>query len=77
MTLHHPDKTLTNLLTINATDPVSGTAEFKCTAVAVEKLGAESHGQAARSAEHGVAAAAGARDAGGAPRPGGTPSRAS
>jgi formate dehydrogenase major subunit len=45
MTLHHPDQVLTNLLTINATDPVSGTAEFKCTAVAVEKITAGLSGQ--------------------------------
>ncbi len=36
MTLHFPDEVETNLLTINATDPKSGTAEFKACAVRVE-----------------------------------------
>jgi formate dehydrogenase major subunit len=39
MTLHFPDDVATNLLTIDATDPKSGTAEFKATAIRVEKLG--------------------------------------
>jgi formate dehydrogenase major subunit len=38
MTLHFPDDVATNLLTINATDPRSGTAEFKATAIRIEKL---------------------------------------
>ena len=38
MTLHFPDDVPTNLLTIDATDPKSGTAEFKATAVRVERL---------------------------------------
>jgi predicted molibdopterin-dependent oxidoreductase YjgC len=38
MTLHFPDDVATNLLTIDATDPKSGTAEFKATAIRVEKL---------------------------------------
>jgi formate dehydrogenase major subunit len=38
MTLHFPDDAATNLLTINATDPRSGTAEFKACAVRVEPL---------------------------------------
>ena len=38
MTLHFPDEVLTNLLTIDALDPKSGTAEFKASAVRVEKL---------------------------------------
>jgi formate dehydrogenase major subunit len=38
MTLHFPDDVATNRLTIDATDPKSGTAEFKATAVRVEKL---------------------------------------
>ena len=37
MTLHFPDDVATNLLTIDATDPKSGTAEFKATAIRVEK----------------------------------------
>ena len=36
MTLHFPDDVATNLLTINATDPKSGTAEFKACAVALQ-----------------------------------------
>ena len=38
MTLHFQDEVATNLLTIDATDPKSGTAEFKATAVRIEKL---------------------------------------
>jgi len=38
MTLHFQDEVATNLLTIDATDPKSGTAEFKATAIRVEKL---------------------------------------
>jgi formate dehydrogenase major subunit len=38
MTLHHPDQTMTNFLTIHATDPKSGTAEFKAAAVQVEPV---------------------------------------
>jgi formate dehydrogenase major subunit len=39
MTFHFPDDVDTNLLTIDATDKRSGTAEFKAAAVRVEKLG--------------------------------------
>jgi formate dehydrogenase major subunit len=38
MTLHFPDQVETNRLTIEANDPKSGTAEFKATAVRLEKL---------------------------------------
>ena len=38
MTLHFPDQVETNVLTIDATDPKSGTAEFKASAVRIEKL---------------------------------------
>jgi predicted molibdopterin-dependent oxidoreductase YjgC len=38
MTLHFPDDVATNLLTIEAPDPRSGTSEFKATAVRIEKL---------------------------------------
>ncbi len=38
MTLHFPDEVDVNQLTIDATDPKSGTAEFKAAAVRVEKL---------------------------------------
>lgn len=40
MTLHFQDDVATNLLTIDATDPKSGTAEFKAAAIRVERRGA-------------------------------------
>jgi predicted molibdopterin-dependent oxidoreductase YjgC len=42
MTLHFPEEVETNVLTIDATDPKSGTAEFKASAIRVEKLPAGS-----------------------------------
>ena len=44
MTLHFQDDVATNLLTIDATDPKSGTAEFKATAIRIEKLEAAAVG---------------------------------
>jgi predicted molibdopterin-dependent oxidoreductase YjgC len=38
MTLHFPEEVRTNLLTIDATDPKSGTAEFKASAILIEKI---------------------------------------
>src|SRR4029077_9914561 len=38
MTFHFPEQVDVNQLTIDATDPKSGTAEFKATAVRVDKL---------------------------------------
>ena len=38
MTFHFPDQADVNVLTIDATDPNSGTAEYKATAVRVEKV---------------------------------------
>ena len=38
MTFHFPDQVDTNQLTIDATDPKSGTAEFKAAAIRVEKI---------------------------------------
>ena len=38
MTLHFPDDVATNLLTIDAADPKSGTAEFKATAIRIERV---------------------------------------
>jgi formate dehydrogenase major subunit len=38
MTMHFPDEVDTNLLTIDATDPKSGTAEFKASAVRIERI---------------------------------------
>ncbi len=40
MTLHFQDDVATNVLTIDATDPKSGTAEFKASAIRIEKVGA-------------------------------------
>jgi formate dehydrogenase major subunit len=39
MTMHFPEEVSTNLLTIDAIDPRSGTAEFKAAAVRIERLG--------------------------------------
>jgi formate dehydrogenase major subunit len=54
MTFHFPEQVETNVLTIDATDPKSGTAEFKATAIRVEKIAvaeaaAHSNGERARS----------------------------
>jgi formate dehydrogenase major subunit len=38
MTFHFPDEIDVNVLTLDATDPKSGTAEFKATAIRVEKV---------------------------------------
>src|SRR6185295_11059082 len=38
MTMHFPDDVDVNILTIDSTDPKSGTAEFKATAIRVEKV---------------------------------------
>ena len=38
MSLHFPDQVSTNVLTIDATDPKSGTAEFKASAIRIEKI---------------------------------------
>ena len=56
MTLHFPDQVETNVLTIDATDPKSGTAEFKASAIRVEPA----HGRRAHRA--GRVAARGARE---------------
>ena len=49
MTFHFPDQVDTNLLTIDVTDPKSGTAEFKACAIRVDKLArARADGQRAR-----------------------------
>lgn len=44
MTTHFPDEVDTNKLTIDAVDPKSGTAEFKATAIRVDKIGAAAAG---------------------------------
>lgn len=38
MSLHFPDQVSTNVLTIDATDPKSGTAEFKASAIRIDKI---------------------------------------
>jgi formate dehydrogenase major subunit len=38
MTFHFPEQVETNLLTIEANDPKSGTAEFKASAIRIDKL---------------------------------------
>ncbi|MCA9679238.1 MAG: molybdopterin-dependent oxidoreductase [Myxococcales bacterium] len=38
MTFHFPDDVATNLITIDATDPKAGTAEFKAAAIRVDRL---------------------------------------
>jgi predicted molibdopterin-dependent oxidoreductase YjgC len=43
MTLHYPDAVATNRLTIDVSDPKSGTAEFKACAVRVEPAMKEAH----------------------------------
>jgi predicted molibdopterin-dependent oxidoreductase YjgC len=66
MTFHFPDQVDTNVLTIDATDPRSGTAEFKASAIRIDKLdrsGAPANGELARQA--GSGAGNGARKAGG------------
>jgi len=44
MTLHFPEQVPTNVLTLDAWDPKSGTAEFKATAIRVDKAGAPAPG---------------------------------
>jgi predicted molibdopterin-dependent oxidoreductase YjgC len=44
MTLHFPDQVETNALTIDATDPKSGTAEFKASAIRIDRLEATRDG---------------------------------
>src|SRR5262249_43494880 len=41
MTFHFPDQVAVNELTVDAVDPLSGTSEFKATAVRVERVGEE------------------------------------
>ncbi|CAN5791168.1 molybdopterin-dependent oxidoreductase [soil metagenome] len=51
MTLHFPDEVETNILTIDAVDPKSGTAEFKAAAIRVEKLAPAASGKSAAALE--------------------------
>jgi predicted molibdopterin-dependent oxidoreductase YjgC len=58
LTLHFPDQVATNELTVDAVDPKSGTAEFKATAVRVEKVAPSRARQAAAGAAESAAATA-------------------
>jgi predicted molibdopterin-dependent oxidoreductase YjgC len=49
MTLHFPEQVETNTLTIDATDPKSGTAEFKATAVRIDPVNRGSVAAVARA----------------------------
>jgi predicted molibdopterin-dependent oxidoreductase YjgC len=51
MTLHFPDEVDTNVLTIDVTDPKSGTAEFKAAAIRVEKVAADETAGSERAEE--------------------------
>ena len=52
MTLHFPDEVDVNKLTIEANDPKSGTAEFKATAVRIEKLNGHAPGRPEPTGAH-------------------------
>ena len=54
MTLHFQDDVATNLLTIDATDPKSGTAEFKATAIRIEKLASLSRSRSREAPDDGM-----------------------
>ena len=58
MTFHFPDEVDTNQLTIDATDPKSGTAEFKAAAIRVEKLEPAERAERAGAAEPATVGAA-------------------
>jgi len=51
MTLHFPEQAATNVLTLDAWDPKSGTAEFKATAIRVDRPGASPAAGFSRPAE--------------------------
>jgi formate dehydrogenase major subunit len=51
MTFHVPDPVETNILTVNAVDPKSGTAEFKATAIRVDRVSDGEGAAAARTLE--------------------------
>lgn len=59
MTFHFPEQVDTNVLTIDATDPKSGTAEFKAAAVRIDKLDATDDQQAGALVDQVAGAAAG------------------
>ena len=43
MTFHYPEQVDVNQLTIEATDPKSGTAEFKAAAVRIDRIGSTAY----------------------------------
>ena len=49
MSVHFPDEVDVNQLTIDATDPKSGTAEFKATAVRIDRIAAQADAIAAQA----------------------------
>ncbi len=51
MTLHFPDDADTNVLTLDSWDPKSGTAEFKATAIRIERLPEDAAGTPPSEAE--------------------------
>src|SRR5262249_50732701 len=55
MTLHFPEQVQTNVLTLDAWDPKSGTAEFKATAIRVDKI--DVAGPSGAQSEHAKAGA--------------------
>jgi formate dehydrogenase major subunit len=65
MTLHFQDEVATNLLTIDAVDPKSGTAEFKATAIRIEKVPGEARDQAGHEERADAAGGAAEHDAAG------------
>jgi anaerobic selenocysteine-containing dehydrogenase len=54
MTFHFPDEVDVNQLTIDTFDPKSGTAEFKATAIRVERRNGDAHQTALASGEAGA-----------------------
>ena len=54
MTLHFPEQVETNILTIDAVDPKSGTAEFKAAAIRIEKIAKKTAAKTAAMAEMGT-----------------------
>jgi formate dehydrogenase major subunit len=56
MTFHFPDEVETNLLTIDVTDPRSGTAEFKAAAVRIDRIEQPSRGAPESIPRHDTAA---------------------
>jgi formate dehydrogenase major subunit len=59
MTPHFPEQVETNILTLDAWDPKSGTAEFKATAIRVDKLHVSTTDNGAHESKQGQRAKAG------------------